>query len=219
MYQGEVNVKREDLPTFLKMAQIFQIKGLEDREGQIIPMINNYVNASNVQCNSENSNTLSFTNSEQRSKRKLSDKSACSQKINKKIMRKKNRHLSENRNDLVKQPKDDANINSNNDIYLLLNDNEKDTKDLESEDSKYEIENSDSSNGDQDIFTLTNQTNSNNSTQSGTISHCIICHIKLSVIYIMLYSMLLCINNELNYVIKNDQKHIEIFSMFAEIEF
>lgn len=183
MYQGEVNVKREDLPTFLKMAQIFQIKGLEDHEGQIIPMINNYVNASHTQYNSENVNTLSDTNSEQRNKRKLSDGSACSQKINKKNTRKRKKHSSENENNLVKQPKDNVNINSN-DIYLSSDDSEKDANDPESENSKYEIENNDSNNGDQEIFALANK--SNNSMQSGTIFYCIICHIKLFAICIIL---------------------------------
>ncbi|XP_032677216.1 protein abrupt-like [Odontomachus brunneus] len=166
MYQGEVNVKREDLPTFLKTAQIFQIKGLEDHEGQIIPMINNYVNASHTQCNAENISTLSDTNSEQRSKRKLSDGSASSQKINKKNTRKRKKYSSENENNLVKQPKDNVNINSNDDIYLLSDDSEKDANDPESENSKYEIENNDSNNGDQEMFALTNQSNSNNLMQS-----------------------------------------------------
>lgn len=169
MYQGEVNVKREDLPTFLKMAQIFQIKGLEDREGQILPMINNYVNASHIQCNSENVNTLSDTNSAQGSKRKLPDGSAGSHKISKKNTRKKKKPSPENENDSAKQPKDDVNISSNNDIYLLSDDDQNDANDSENTSSKYKVENSDSSNDNEEIVALANKSNSNNdSTQSGT---------------------------------------------------
>lgn len=169
MYQGEVNVKREDLPTFLKMAQIFQIKGLEDREGQILPMINNYVNASQIQCNSENVNTLSDTNSAQGSKRKLPDGSAGSNKISKKNTRKKKKPSPENENDSAKQPKDDVNISSNNDIYLLSDDDQNDANDSENMSSKYKVENSDSSNDNEEIVALANKSNSNNdSTQSGT---------------------------------------------------
>ncbi|EFN83809.1 Protein abrupt [Harpegnathos saltator] len=167
MYQGEVNVKREDLPTFLKMAQIFQIKGLEDCEGQIMPIINNYVNASHAENNSENVNTLSNTSSEQGNKRKLSDGSASSHKISKRNIRKRKKHPPKNENNLIQEPKD--NINSNDDIYLLSDDNQKDENNSEDEDSKCEIENSDSSNDDQEIIALTNKSNSNDNTMQSEV--------------------------------------------------
>lgn len=186
MYQGEVSVKREDLPTFLKMAQIFQIKGLEDREGQIMPMINNYVNAS--QCNSKNVTSLD-TNSKQENKRKLSD--GFSQKISKRNLKKRKKHLPEEGNDLAQQSKDDdVNINhSINDIYLLSDDDQKNANDSESENSKYETEDNVSNNGDQEIIALTNKSNMNdNSMQSGTVFYC---NIKLSGICVTSKIMLL----------------------------
>lgn len=215
MYQGEVSVKREDLPTFLKMAQIFQIKGLEDREGQIMPMINNYVNASHAQCNSKNVNTLSDINNEQSSKRKLSDGSASSHKMSKRNLKKKKRHLTKDENDSVEQPKDDININNSNisnDIYLL-SDDDQNANDSESENSKYEIEDNDSSNHDETI-PLTNQLNSNdNLMQSGTIFYCIICYIKLSGICIIAKyvkgvnkSLTRLTSIDFNCIIKGDKK-------------
>ena len=36
MYQGEVNIKQEDIPSFLKVAEVLQIKGLTKTVDEVI---------------------------------------------------------------------------------------------------------------------------------------------------------------------------------------
>ncbi|KAL6444747.1 hypothetical protein ACFW04_002068 [Cataglyphis niger] len=129
MYQGEVNVRQEDLPTFLKVAQMLQIKGLEGSEGQIIPLLNNYANVSDSQYDSENVTTLSDTMNQREN---ASDESSHSHKITKRNTKKRKKHVIENDYNLVKESKNESNVNSK-DICLLTDDNEKEVIDSENE--------------------------------------------------------------------------------------
>ncbi|EFN66811.1 Longitudinals lacking protein-like [Camponotus floridanus] len=128
MYQGEVNVRQEDLPTFLKMAQMLQIKGLEGGEGQIIPMLNNYVNVSDSQNDSENVTILSDAMNEREN---VSNESPNFHKIAKRNIKKRKKHVVENDNNSVKDSKNEPNVNNKD--HLLIDDNEKEVNDSESE--------------------------------------------------------------------------------------
>jgi len=128
MYQGEVNVRQEDLPTFLKMAQMLQIKGLEGGEGQIIPLLNNYVNVSDSQNDSENVTILSDAMNEREN---VSDESSHFHKIAKRNIKKRKKHVVENENNSVKDSKNEPNVNNKD--HLLIDDNEKEVNDSESE--------------------------------------------------------------------------------------
>ncbi|XP_029668288.1 protein abrupt-like isoform X1 [Formica exsecta] len=129
MYQGEVNVRQEDLPTFLKVAQMLQIKGLEGSEGQIIPLLNNYANVSDPQYDSENVTILPDVMNEREN---TSDESPHSYKIAKRNTKKRKKHMVENDYNLIKESKSEPNVNSK-DICLLTDDNEKEVNDSESE--------------------------------------------------------------------------------------
>lgn len=126
IYQGEVNVRQDDLPNFLKVAQMLQIKGLEGGEGQIIPMLNNYV--SDSQYDSENATTLSDSINEQENGNKALEESSQSHKIVKRNAKKRKKHMVENNYNLVKESKNEPNVNSK-DICLLTDDNEKEVND------------------------------------------------------------------------------------------
>lgn len=128
MYQGEVNVRQEDLSSFLKMAQMLQIKGLEGGEGQIIPLLNNYVNVSDLQNDSENVTILSDSINEREN---VSDESSHSHKIAKRNIKKRKKQMVENDYNLVKESKNESNVNSKD--HLLIDDNEKEINDFESE--------------------------------------------------------------------------------------
>ncbi|XP_072748148.1 uncharacterized protein [Anoplolepis gracilipes] len=165
MYQGEVNVRQEDLPTFLKVAQMLQIKGLEGGEGQIIPLLNNYVNVSDMQYNSENVTTVLDAINEQEN---ASDKSSHSHKIVKRNAKKRKKHMVENNS--VKESKCESNIDSKD---ISTDDNEKEVNDSESERDNFAGQvkhdtNSSATNDNEDVIELLNEPNSEeNSIQSG----------------------------------------------------
>ncbi|RLU16953.1 hypothetical protein DMN91_011022 [Ooceraea biroi] len=125
MYQGEVNVRQEDLPTFLKVAQMLQIKGLEGGEGQIIPLLNDYV--SDAQGDLEDTATLLDAASEQGSKNKSSDESVHSHRNRiKRSAKKRKVHAVEGDSGSVKESKRIANVNSVDNINLVLDDDDDD---------------------------------------------------------------------------------------------
>lgn len=169
MYQGEVNVRQEDLPTFLKVAQMLQIKGLEGSEGQIIPLLNNYANVSDSQYNSENVTTLSDAMNEREN---ASDESSHSHKITKRNTKKRKKHVIENDYNLVKESKNEPNVNSK-DICLLTDDNEKEVIDSENERNNivgHVKHTSNANNDNEEIIELPNELNlEENSIQSGII--------------------------------------------------
>jgi len=170
MYQGEVNVKQEDLATFLKVAQMLQIKGLVDGEEQIIPLLNDYVSVSDS-LDSENTTALSDIPSESRSR--TSEESAHSHRIAKKNTRtrkKKERNMPENDYDSVKKLKKDSNIDSKDDLCLLSDNNEKNMNDSNCEKDIEHTETTEAINDSKKIIELSNEQNleDNSLLQSGT---------------------------------------------------
>lgn len=175
MYQGEVNVRQEDLPTFLKIAQMLQIKGLEGGEGQIIPLLNNYVNVSDLQNDSENVTILSDAMNEREN---ISDESPHFHKIAKRNIKKRKKHVVENDNNSVKDSKNEPNVNNKD--HLLIDDNEKEVNDSESEKDniashvKHDTA-SNANNDNEEIIELPNEPNlEENLIQSGMIFYRII---------------------------------------------
>lgn len=175
MYQGEVNVRQDDLPSFLKMAQMLQIKGLEGGEGQIIPLLNNYVNVSDLQNDSENVTILSDSINEREN---VSDESLHSHKTAKRNIKKRKKQVVENDYNLVKESKNESNVNSKD--HLLIDDNKKEVNDSESERNniashvKHDTI-SNANNDNEEIIELPNESNmEENLIQSGTIFYRII---------------------------------------------
>lgn len=121
MYQGEVNIKQEDLPTFLKVAQMLQIKGLVGGEEQIIPLLNDYVNVSDS-YDSKDTTALSNIPNEQENRSKTLDGSAHSHKIAKRNTKTRKKRVAEEDCDSIKKLKNESNIDNENDICLLLDD-------------------------------------------------------------------------------------------------
>lgn len=170
MYQGEVNVKHEDLPTFLKVAQMLQIKGLVDGEEQIIPLLNDYVSVSDP-LDSENTTASSDIPSESRSR--TSDGSAHSHRIAKKNTRtrkKQERNMPENDYDSVKKLKKESNTDSKDDLCLLSDNNEKGMNDSNCEQDSEHNETTEAINDSKKIIELSNEQNleDNSLLQSGT---------------------------------------------------
>ncbi|XP_012223447.1 protein abrupt-like [Linepithema humile] len=176
MYQGEINVKQEDLSTFLKVAQMLQIKGLEEGEAQIIPLLNDYVNVSDLQCDFDDVTVFSDTSEGQGSSSKASDRSVRSHRMARKNTKKRKKSAVEDDYSSIKQSRK-SNI-SKNDVSLLSDDDintEKDLNDSKSEkDIKNDIEASDTMNNDKEIIELSNESNESNternSMPSGTES-------------------------------------------------
>jgi len=123
MYQGEVNIKQEDLPTFLKVARMLQIKGLEDSEEQIIPLLNDYVNVSDPH-DLKNVTAASNVPSKQENKNKTPDESVHSYSIAKKNSRTRKKRVTEDNYNSIKKLKNESNVHKD-DIYLLSNNDEK----------------------------------------------------------------------------------------------
>lgn len=168
MYQGEVNVRQDDLPNFLKVAQMLQIKGLEGGEGQIIPMLNNYVNVSDPQYDSENVTTLLDAINERENENKVLDESPQSYKVAKRNAKKRKKHVVENDYNLVKELKNEPSVNSKD---ILTEDNEKEVND-----SRSERDNNDN-NDSAEIIELPKESNlEENSIQTGMIFYYIICY-------------------------------------------
>ncbi|KAL6256108.1 hypothetical protein P5V15_012232 [Pogonomyrmex californicus] len=163
MYQGEVNVKQEDLPTFLKVAQMLQIKGLEGGEKQIIPLLSDYVNI-DLQDNSKDVNALSDAPNDLENRINILDMSVQSHRITKRNIetRKKrmvDRACMENNYNLIKKCRNELNINSNDNICLLSDNDEKDVNESSSKKDKYEVETKveASDNNNEEIIELSNQ--------------------------------------------------------------
>lgn len=136
IYQGEVNIKQEDLPTFLKLAQMLQIKGLEDGEGQIIPLLNDYANVSNPH-DSMDKTALSDVPNEQENKNKTSDGSVHSHGIAKKNTKIRKKRMTEDSCNLIKKIKNDSNVNNKDDVCLLSDNDEKDMNYSSNEDIRH----------------------------------------------------------------------------------
>lgn len=156
MYQGEVNVVQDDLSTFLKVAKMLQIKGL--------------------QSNSDDATIPLDTSEGEGSSSKASDRSTQSHRARKNTKKRKKNAVEDDCSS-VKQSKRESNI-SKNDVVSVpddddeFNDNdehaEKDVNDSSSEkDIEHEV--SDISN-DKEIIELPNESNTErNSISSGII--------------------------------------------------
>lgn len=154
MYQGEVNVNQEDLPTFLKLAQMLQIKGLVDGEEQIIPLLNDYVNVSDP-LDSEDVTALPNVPSEQESRSKTSDGSAHSHRIAKRNTRTRKKRMAEDGFDSNKKLKN----NSKDDICLLSDNDERNMNYSNSEKNIGYNETTEAINDSKEIIELTNEQN------------------------------------------------------------
>lgn len=167
MYQGEVNIKQEDLPTFLKVAQMLQIKGLVGGEEQIIPLLNDYVSVSDPD-DSKDITALNNIPSEQESRSRTSDGSAHSHKTAKRNTKTRKKRMAEDDYDSIKKVKNESNINNKDDICLLLDDEK--MNDFNSEKDIRHNEITEAINDSKEIIELSNEQNleGNSSLQSGT---------------------------------------------------
>jgi len=134
MYQGEVNIKQDDLSTFLKVAQMLQIKGLEGGEGHIIPLLNDYVNVSDSH-DFKDVNALSDVLSEKEGKNKIPDESIHSRRITNRNNKTRKKQMLENNYNSIKKLKNESNVDSQDDICLLSDNNDKSDN---TNDSNYE---------------------------------------------------------------------------------
>lgn len=124
IYQGEVNIKQDELSTFLKVAQMLQIKGLEGGEGHIIPLLNDYVNVSDPH-DLKDVTALSDVLCEQEGKNKTPDESVHSRRIaNRNTKTRKKQVVKDNYNS-IKKLKNESNVDSKDDICLLSDNDEK----------------------------------------------------------------------------------------------
>lgn len=167
MYQGEVNIKQEDLPTFLQVAQMLQIKGLEDSEEQIIPLLNNYVNVSDHQ---EDTVALSDVPINQEDKSKTLDESVHSHRLAKRNTKTRKKRMPEDNYNSIKKLKNESNVNSKDDICLLSDNDEKTVNDSSSEKDIKHNETSEAINDNEEIIELSDEQNleGNSLLQSGT---------------------------------------------------
>jgi len=168
MYQGEVNVKQEDLPTFLKVAQMLQIKGLEGGEGEIIPLLN----ILDSQYDFEDIAALSDTTSEQGSRNKHpdkhSDESTYSHRIVKKNTKKRKIHTVEDDSKLVKESDNKSNVNNIDNISLLSDDDEKDANSSSNSKNVHDSMTTDATNDSEEIMELPDESNSREYTTQST---------------------------------------------------
>lgn len=171
MYQGEVNIKQEDLPTFLKVAQMLQIKGLVGGEEQIIPLLNDYANVSDSH-NSEDITPLSNIPNEQESRSKASDEIAHSHRSAKRNPKIRKKRMAEDDCDSIKKVKNESK-DAKDSICLLSENYEKDVNNSNSEndnrDHNMTIKN-EAINNSEEIIELPNEQNleGNSLLQSGT---------------------------------------------------
>lgn len=91
-------------------------------------MLNNYVNVSDSQNDSENVTILSDAMNEREN---VSNESPNFHKIAKRNIKKRKKHVVENDNNSVKDSKNEPNVNNKD--HLLIDDNEKEVNDSESE--------------------------------------------------------------------------------------
>lgn len=156
MYQGEVNIKQEDLPTFLKVAQMLQIKGLEGGEGQIIPLLNDYVNVLDPH-DSKNVTALTDVLSEQEDKNKTLE-SVHARRIAKRNTKTRKKRMAEDNYNSTKKLKNESNVDGKDDICLLSDDNdEKDMSDSSNEKNIRHNETSEAINDNKEIIELSNE--------------------------------------------------------------
>ncbi|XP_011052122.1 PREDICTED: protein abrupt-like isoform X2 [Acromyrmex echinatior] len=124
MYQGEVNIKQDDLSTFLKVAQMLQIKGLEGGEGHIIPLLNDYVNVLDSH-DFKDVNSLSDVLNEKEDKNKIPDESVHSRRITNRNNKTRKKQMVENNYNSIKKLKNESNVDGKDDICLLSDNNDK----------------------------------------------------------------------------------------------
>ncbi|XP_076650096.1 uncharacterized protein LOC143357461 isoform X2 [Halictus rubicundus] len=123
MYQGEINIKKEDLSTFLKVAQTLQIRGLATDDASATKLFSNCDNQPNTDSDTQNAAQSYLSTVRDTSKDvEMMDRRKRSRDITKKSAKRKRQDasaLSESSYDMSNEETD----NDNKEV-LLLDDNE-----------------------------------------------------------------------------------------------
>lgn len=164
MYQGEINIRKEDLSTFLKVAQTLQIRGLATEDASSARSFSNEEDPLSIDFDAGGAPPPHLINKVSRDVEMI-DRRKRSREISKRSVKKRKQDAfpgSENVHDLSNEETEDDKKN----VLLLMN---KDTNDCvhENEDTKIPIVKSDDDN--QKVASPGDaQSSSDNPTQQGT---------------------------------------------------